>query len=134
MPPFDYLKTIYLGDRWLQKIIIDGENNTIIVQVNLISRIKEGTERWDFYSEEDIENGQIIFSDVKKFTFDPIGYMPNDFIQIEIDQQKDKNQKYYEFHLFFGHGTKTETKTINLKIWASAISLQDPNNPSRVIR
>jgi len=43
MHPRDFLKTIYLGDRGCKKIIIDGWQGRVLMQVNLISRIRSVT-------------------------------------------------------------------------------------------
>ncbi|MFN5945742.1 MAG: DUF6258 family protein [Phycisphaerae bacterium] len=49
-----FLNTVYLGDRGCTFITIDGEQNQLVVGVNLISRIRG--ERWDYYTDKDVAN------------------------------------------------------------------------------
>ncbi|EON9031803.1 DUF6258 family protein, partial [Escherichia coli] len=39
----------------------------IRIQVNLISRIAYGTTEWNFYDNEDLEDGYLVFSGVSFF-------------------------------------------------------------------
>ena len=49
------LSSIYLGDRYCEKI--EMKDDKISFQINCISRLKEGTKEWNYYSDEDIEHG-----------------------------------------------------------------------------
>lgn len=60
------LSSIYLGDRFCEKIIIKDEK--ILFQINCISRLKEGAEEWNYYAEEDIEHGYLVFDGVIDFS------------------------------------------------------------------
>ena len=44
--------SIYLGDRYCEKVII--KDNIIMFQINLISRIKEGAREWEYYNDKDL--------------------------------------------------------------------------------
>ena len=48
-----FINSIYLGDRYCEKIEI--KDDKISFQINCISRLKEGTKEWNYYSDEDIE-------------------------------------------------------------------------------
>jgi hypothetical protein len=69
-----------LGDRGCEAILIDSWKEEIAVQVTTISRFKPGTDRWNFYAEADIVDGWIVFSGVRRFSFEPSGFIPNEFI------------------------------------------------------
>lgn len=59
------LSTIYLGDRFCENVVIQDEQ--ILFQINCISRLREGTEEWNYYSEADIEHGYLVFDEVIDF-------------------------------------------------------------------
>jgi len=92
MNPEKLLSTIYLGDRACKKILIDGWNNRFCIQVSVISRIKENTDSWNYYSDEDIENGWIIFTNVSYLKIIPEGLIPNDLINYV--KVKKSNEEY----------------------------------------
>ncbi|HAJ5116044.1 TPA: hypothetical protein HLY95_16830 [Escherichia coli] len=48
--------------------------------MNLISRIAYGTTEWNFYNNEDLENGYLVFTDVTFFNVIPNGSIPDDYI------------------------------------------------------
>ena len=54
--------TIYLGDRWCKSIEIEEEK--ISFEIDLISRLQEGTSQWNYYNDRNIENGFIVFDKV----------------------------------------------------------------------
>jgi hypothetical protein len=79
--PQDLAKTIYLGDRGCKRIIIDGSRGALSIQVDRISRIRSPSGQWDFYADEDIVDGFIVFDGLERFEFQPQGLVPNDWIQ-----------------------------------------------------
>jgi hypothetical protein len=80
MNPIELLKTIYLGDRAIEKIIIDGYNQKIAIQCDCISSLPHGQSTWDFYDKEDIEHGFLVFSCARTIKISPIGAIANDYI------------------------------------------------------
>lgn len=63
-----FLASIYLGDRFCEKLEIgDGK---IVFHINLISRLREGTREWNYYSEKDIAHGCLVFDQVVDYRFD----------------------------------------------------------------
>ena len=71
--------SIYLGDRYCEKVII--KDNIIMFQINLISRIKEGAKEWEYYNDKDLENGFLVFDNVINFTINN-GSTINDEIDV----------------------------------------------------
>ena len=79
--PLKFLKTIYLGDRGVTGISMDSVRKTVKIHIDCISRVRG--ENWNYYTDEDLENGAIVFTGCKKFFFDTNGILPSDFIEIE---------------------------------------------------
>ena len=88
--PLKFLQTIYLGDRGITGISMDTDNGIIKIHIDCISRIRG--KHWDHYTDEDLENGAIVFSGCKKFFFDTNGMLPSDFIDIESVEQTADNE------------------------------------------
>jgi len=85
---------IYLGDRAIKKIEFYLWTKQIRIQVNLISRIAYGTTEWNFYDNEDLEDGYLVFSDVSFFNITPNGSIPDDYIISIITDNV--NVEYFE--------------------------------------
>lgn len=80
---------IYLGDRSLKGIVIDTWNRVVRLEIDLISRLPENSEQWDFYDKEDLENGYLVFSNISYFRMNPEGCIPDDYIiSFEINEVK----------------------------------------------
>lgn len=82
--------SIYLGDRYCEKVII--KDNIIMFQINLISRIKEGAREWEYYNDKDLENGFLVFDNVTNYNIDN-GSTIND--EIEVHYISNDNGNYY---------------------------------------
>ena len=83
--PLRFLKTIYLGDRGVTGISMDSVRKTVKIHIDCISRVRG--ENWNYYTDEDLENGAIVFIGCKKFFFDTNDMLPSDFIDIESVEQ-----------------------------------------------
>ncbi|EEA4940012.1 hypothetical protein DAV22_24335, partial [Salmonella enterica subsp. enterica serovar Enteritidis] len=70
---------IYLGDRAIKKIEFELWEKEIRIQINLISRLAYGTTEWNFYNNEDLEDGYFVFFDVDCFSITPEGSIPDDY-------------------------------------------------------
>lgn len=93
MDAVQFIKTIYLGDRCITGINIDSEHMSVKIQVDVISRIRSNDGNWNFYTDEDIPNGKIVFNGCKKFILDSQGVIPSDFIDIS-EISKIENEEY----------------------------------------
>lgn len=129
----EFINTIYLGDRWLNGIIIDSANSKLKLQVNLISRIRNESGNWNYYNDENIENGLLVFTDVESFEMLPPGIIPNDEIcNYEVKEIRD-NVSEVIFHI--GSYDKSNNYTeVALKLVAGGIHLENPKQPNEEIK
>lgn len=134
-----FVNTIYLGDRFCKKIVIDGYEEKVKIQVNMISRIRSSSGNWEFYNDENIEDGYIVFSDVESINFEPQGRLPDGEIEIsnvEILKSEDEtNQKVmYLFEISsVSYDKSGDSVNVIIKIVASEVYLIDPAKPDEKI-
>ncbi len=65
--PLSLKQSIYLGDRAIKLIILDGWNELAKIQVDSISRVRSADGKWNYYTAEDIEDGFLVFGNVRLF-------------------------------------------------------------------
>ena len=87
---------------------------------------------WDFYTDADIKDGWIVFSDVRSLRFEPAGPLPNDFIndwsvQV-IDLGAEKRRWLFELSISSVDESGNSTEVL-VRIEASRIHLEDPQKP-----
>ena len=132
MTPEQLLRTIYLGDRGCKAVLIDSWNKRVGIHVTVISFLKPGATTWDFYTDADITDGRLVFTDVRRISFEPSGPVPNDFINdiTVTNLESPKGQSVYLFELSISSvddvGNSTE---VVIKIEASGLHLEDPQRP-----
>lgn len=137
--PQDFLRTLYLGDRACKAILLDGWGEQVKVQVNQISRVRSPDGRWNFYSEEDIVDGFIVFSGVSSVVFAPPGPLPMDFISdfvVEPLGEPDSTTggERFLFRMSIGANTQEGRQTeVEVAVTATGIHLEDPARPGAVI-
>ena len=140
MTPPDLLRTIYLGDRACKRILLDGWNDRVAVQVNTISRVRDPSGHWNFYISEDIDEGWIVFSGVRAVRFDPSGPLPNDYIEIAepvpwTDPAEVSEEPMFLFRLTIGAGDRQgRMAEVSIEIIGSDVYLEDPRQPGVEIR
>lgn len=129
----EFINTIYLGDRWLKSIIVDSVNSKVKLQVNLISRIRSEDGFWNYYNDENIEDGFIVFTDVENLEMSPQGVIPNDEIcNYEINII---NDDVSEVIFYIGSYDKNNNYTeVKLRLVVGGIYLEDPKQPNKEIR
>jgi hypothetical protein len=126
-------KTLYLGDRACKRIIIDGWRRLFAIEVNRISRIRNPSGEWGFYSDEDIVDGMIVFEGVSSFEFAPSGFVPSDWIEfVTVDQLSERSAGASEFKAVLSLGAidqQGNAKEVSLTVCASSLHLEDPSRP-----
>ncbi|MGE5405403.1 MAG: DUF6258 family protein [Candidatus Saccharibacteria bacterium] len=131
MKPDQFLKTVYLGDRYCTKLVLDGCNHCVEIHVNQISRIRDKTGVWNYYIDEDIENWAIVITGVKAVYLDDSGFMPNDEIDIYASESSDG---YFEFVIDSCHvDDEAETHNLVIKVVGKGVHLIDPARPNQLI-
>jgi hypothetical protein len=124
-----FVNSVYLGDRGCKLITLDGSNDRVLLQVDVISRTRSLSGNWEFYSDEDIENGFIVFTGVSTFSLTPSGYIPNDLIywfDVEAAPNQEGNEPRFLFKIKIGAASKFGANTeILVQIIAEAIHLED---------
>jgi hypothetical protein len=129
----EFLKTIYLGDRACKSITIDGWGNRVLIQVDEISRVRSASGQWDYYNDENIVDGLLVFTRIKSIQFDPTGPIPNDLINdLEAEPLPDG---YYRFTLSIssGDGDTPATTEVVIAIVAKGLHLENPATPGVLI-
>jgi hypothetical protein len=139
MDPVTFMKTVYVGDRACKRIILDGWNSQVIVQVNTISRVRDPSGQWNFYDAEDIDDGLIVLSQVEFFAMDPPGMVPNDEIyDIEVkplDEESSLENPLYLFTFYIGHvDQEGNHQEVTISIKARDVHLESPSRPGVPIR
>ena len=132
MLPEALLKTIYLGDRACKAIHIEGFAQQVSVQVDEISRIRSSSGLWEYYNEENIIDGFLVFTGVKEISFSPSGPVPNDYIsEIKIENV---DEGYYRFQLSIASvGSDAQSDEVLVNIVSKGFHLTDPLRPGLVI-
>ena len=130
MKPAEFVKTIYLGDRACKGIFIDAWEERIEVWIDEISRVRG--ESWNFYADEDIPDGRIVFSGVRSLRFDPPGPIPNDYIDSLSVVEGDEGP-LFTLSVASG-GTGSVSAQVAIEIGASGIHLEDPRRPGEQIK
>jgi hypothetical protein len=129
----EFVKTLYLGDRACKRIIIDGWRKRLAIEVDKISRNRNPAGQWEFYSDEDIVDGMIVFEGLGSFEFVPQGFVPSDWIEfVSIDQMCEVSRDKPHFRATLSLGAVDEqgnAKELTLTVCATSLHLEDPSRP-----
>jgi hypothetical protein len=132
MLPEALLKTLYLGDRACKAVHIEGFARRVSIQVDEISRIRSSSGNWEYYNDENIVDGLLVFAGVKEIRFAPSGPIPNDCIS-DINVE-DVGGGYYRFQLSIGSiAVDAPTAEVIITIICKQFYLTDPRMPDLVI-
>lgn len=138
MTPAELLKTVYLGDRACKGVYVESWSRRVSLHVDVISRIRSRSGTWDYYTDEDIPDGRLVFTGVTAIRFDPPGPVPNDLIhEIRVTDMRDlrSGKEVFVFILSVSSVDETGTPTeVTLEIHAIDVHLEDPRRPLEVIR
>lgn len=130
MNPREFINTIYLGDRFCKSILIDGYNERVKIQINMISRIRSASGNWDYYNDENIENGLIVFTGVKSILLEPQGFLPNDEIELVSAEPIEGDEAKFLFNISAASCDQQGKYTkVEVSVLAEGIHLEDPSKP-----
>jgi len=76
----DFVRTLNLGDRGCRSITSDGYNATVSWHVDCVSRVRGDSGSWEYYTNEDIDDGVLVFGSVTYIELRNAGFVPNDMI------------------------------------------------------
>ena len=82
-----FIRSLYLGDRYCEKVEI--KDSMIMLQINCISRLEDGTEEWNYYSQKDIQHGYLVFDGVVDYYFSSKLTINDEIYEIQIKEKKD---------------------------------------------
>lgn len=123
-PMKKFLSSIYLGDRFCEKVTL--ENHKILFQMNCISRLKEGSKKWDDDCKQDIEHGCLVFDGVTDFSFRSGLFFNDEIYEIEVISNMNE---IYTFVVYGCNVSDDAVSTdIQLQIKAKEFYLFDPKN------
>ncbi|PCE33250.1 hypothetical protein BZL54_05925 [Burkholderia ubonensis subsp. mesacidophila] len=122
--PFDFFKTVYLGDRACKAISINTWDSVVRIQIDLISRIRSTSGNWDYYTDEDVENGFIVFKNVKYLSMAPEGLLPNDLIN-SVSVEKDNREGFWVFVLGIDSADERgQSEEVKIRIVAESVFIE----------
>ena len=131
MTPADFLRTVYLGDRICQSVTIDGMASRLVLRADVISRVRSATGNWDYYSQEDLVGGALVLGGLRRVTFEPPGFIPNDSINsVSVEKVGD----IYRFDISVGSADEQARSTeVHIIADAECIYLEAVERPGAPI-
>src|SRR5688572_9800807 len=109
-----FLATVYLGDRACKSLTIDGWNERVTLVIDEISRVRTASGSWDFYNEENVKDGALVFSGVKSVSLTPPGSLPSSYIDVESVEPIDGNHELFRVKFSVG-GDLPLTGTVQMQ-------------------
>ena len=132
MQIIEFVNSIYLGDRSCKCIIVDVWNEVVKFQVDVISRMPLNSSEWNFYTDGDIENGYIVFENVKSFSYNLSKILPNGYINM-FEAERLSDEKYL-FKISLGcYSENADYEELEIEIVACKLYLESPDKPNEKI-
>jgi hypothetical protein len=128
MSPRDFIRTLYLGDRACKAILIDGWNGNVKVQVDRISRVRSASGTWDFYTDEDVIDGFLVFDGVETLELVNSGHLPNDLINSVKVLEEHSEHVIIELSIDSVKSDASRHEAL-LRITCKSIHIEDPARP-----
>lgn len=124
----EFIRTLYLGDRACKSIVIDGWNATVKVHIDCVSRVRNPSGAWDYYTDEDIVDGVLVFEHVDLCELKNAGRLPNDSIDsIEVTEQGEGSVTV-EISIGSVESDASHHETL-LRIRCKTMYIEDPARP-----
>lgn len=121
-----FLSFLYLGDRYCENVEI--LNKKITFQFNCISRLKPGTSEWNFYNDENVEDGCLVFDEVKEYQVSSELPFNEDIYDVRVES---KEKGVYTFVVEGSNFSNDLVSTdIKMIIKAKKVYIYNPNNNS----
>ena len=132
MTPEVFVKSIYLGDRGIDGIMLELKNRDERNKIDCISRVRGDS--WSYYTDEDVENGTLLFRGVTKFSMQPHGPLPSEFIGDFTVVAIDDERVGFNFQIKSGAlRDDLSSVEVTIGITASSIAIIDPRYPDVLI-
>jgi hypothetical protein len=127
-----FVRSLYVGDRACKAIVFDGWEGAMRVHVNCISRVRSLSGDWEYYTDEDIADGVMVFEGVDWVELENSGRMPNDLINsIEVIATLNESSTVeLSIDAVGPDGIHHETF---LRIRCRSLHLEDPHRPGHKI-
>ena len=135
--PAAFLRTVYLGDRACKGLTIDSWGKRFVLHVSCISRIRSQSGEWQFYTDEDIPDGVLVFTGLDSIEFAPSGHVPNDAVNsIDVKTLSDDPlAPLFLFEISVGSsGRQGDVTEVTIRVVARDVHLENPSRPGIVIR
>jgi hypothetical protein len=130
MTPSEFVRSIYLGDRACKGVVVDSWAAEVKIRVDCISRVRGET--WNFYNAENLDDGFLVFEDVKKIEWDPKGLLPNDEIEFSSVEPTTDGAFIFEIAAVSVDKNTGKYTPMTIRIHAKAISLEAQNGGPRI--
>ena len=132
--PISFKQSIYLGDRAIKLIVVDGWSGLVKIQIDSISRVRSRDGKWNYYTAEDIEDGFLVFGNVRLFAISPTGAIPNDYVtSFELNYGQPSNEVFRARIITAGLLPTGERGEIAIEVVGDVFYLEDPNRPGEKI-
>lgn len=95
-----FLDSIYLGDRLCLGLMIEGVGRRVSFKIDNISRVRGDS--WDYYAEEDVKDGFLVFEGVEGLNIKSQEVLPNDWIEVVSAVLKDEAKNVWEIVISLG--------------------------------
>ena len=128
-----------LDGQLFEKLIIGGAINLkanvkeVKLKINEISRIRDSNGLWNYYNDENIVDGFIVFSNVETFYLEPKGIIPND----EICDWKiiELENGIFEVVFYIGsYNSQGEYNEAVINLHAKEMCLEDVEKKERIYK
>jgi len=126
-----FMATVYLGDRACKSITVDGWNERVTLAIDEISRVRSAAGTWDYYNDENVVDGALVFTEVKSFGLVPLGPLPSGYIDVESVQLVDDQEDMFlvKFNVQGTFPLLNSTRMQTIEIVAKGVHIADPRRP-----